>query len=116
MVQVVEQSQEERYKMYMKHSKQELASMLTARDAIDMPSSCREKNFKFRAKDLKTGEWVEGDLIYAKVRNFRTWPDSGVMKPMIVNMHIHGGMLWAGSRYFIDESTIELIKVETGAT
>lgn len=65
--------------------------------------------YKFKAKDLKTGKYVEGDLIYANVRNFK----SGLIckiKPMIVNMHIHGGILWAGSRYFIDESTIELIK------
>ena len=65
--------------------------------------------YKFKAKDLKTGEWVEGDLVYAKVANFRTGT-SMKKKPMIVTMHIHGGILWAGKRHFIDENTIELIK------
>lgn len=66
--------------------------------------------YKFKAKELETGEWVEGDLIYAKVENFRSQFDSGKVKPMIVSMHIHGGMLWAGYRHFVDESTIELIR------
>ena len=65
--------------------------------------------YKFKAKDLKTGEWVEGDLIYAQVANFKTGI-SIKKKPMIVTMHIHGGMLWAGERHFIDRNTIELIK------
>ena len=67
--------------------------------------------YKFRAKDIKTGEWVEGDLVYAKVANFKTGI-STKKKPMIVTMHIHGGILWAGNRHFVDESTIELIKEE----
>lgn len=66
--------------------------------------------YKFKAKDLKTGEWVEGDLAYAK-REF----EAPGYKPMIVSHHIHGGMLYAGDRHFIDESTIELIKVESKA-
>ena len=65
--------------------------------------------YKFRAKDLKTGEWVKGDLVYAKVANFKTGI-STKKKPMIVTMHIHGNILWAGKRHFIDEKTIELIK------
>ena len=65
--------------------------------------------YKFKAKDLKTGEQVEGDLVYAKVANFRTGT-SMKKKPMIVTMYIHGGMLWAGDRYFVDEDTIELIR------
>ena len=65
--------------------------------------------YKFRAKDIKTGEWVEGDLVYAKIANFKTGI-STKKKPMIVTMHIHGGILWAGKRHFIDENTIELIK------
>ena len=64
--------------------------------------------YKFKAKDIKTGEWVEGDLVYARVANFKTGI-SIKKKPMIVTMHIHGGILWVGKRYFIDESTIELI-------
>ena len=67
--------------------------------------------YRFKAKDIKTGEWVEGDLVYAKVANFKAGI-STKKKPMIVTMHIHGGMMWAGKRHFIDESTIELIKEE----
>ena len=60
--------------------------------------------YKFKAKDLKTGDEVQGNLIYAQ-RMFET---TGV-RPMIVNTYIHGGMLWIGDRHFVDESTIELI-------
>lgn len=68
--------------------------------------------YKFKAKDLKTGEWVEGDLVYATVRHFKPCRVRCTVKPMIVNMSIHGGMMWAGKRHYIDESTIELIKEE----
>ena len=61
--------------------------------------------YKFRAKDLKTGQWVEGDLAYG----IRMQETHGI-KPMIVIHHIHGGMVWVARRYFVDESTIELIK------
>ena len=60
--------------------------------------------YKFKAKDLKTGDEVQGNLIYAQ-RMFET---TGV-RPMIVNTYVHGGMVWIGDRHFVDESTIELI-------
>ena len=66
--------------------------------------------YQFRAKDLKTEEWVTGDLAYAESRS---WKSDGrrviTIKPMIVKYNIHGGMLYITSRYFIDESTLELI-------
>ena len=65
--------------------------------------------YKFKAKDTKTGELVEGDLVYAQVANFKTGI-SIKKKPMIVTMHIYGGMMWVGNRYFVDEDTIELIQ------
>lgn len=63
--------------------------------------------YKFKAKELKTGNEVQGDLIYAQ----RTFEFPGV-KPMIVKTRIHGGMVWIGSRHFVDENTIELIILE----
>ena len=60
--------------------------------------------FKFRAKELKTDRWVEGDLAYAT----RVHESSGI-KPMIVNHYIHGGIIYIGERHFVDEGTIELI-------
>ena len=59
--------------------------------------------YKFKAKELKTGNEVHGDLIYAQ----RAFESSGV-KPMIVKTYIHGGIVWIGSRHFVDENTIEL--------
>ena len=73
--------------------------------------------YKFKAKDIKTGEWVEGDLVYVNQLVFRK--DKGVeyrIKPMIVKMNSHGGMMYATSRYYIDESTVELIKEEYDTT
>ena len=61
-------------------------------------------SYKFKAKELKTGNEVQGDLIYAQ----RAFETPGV-KPMIVKTFIHGGMIWISSRHFVDESTIELI-------
>ena len=66
--------------------------------------------YKFKAKDLKTGEWVEGDLAYVKQLIFRKGKCVEYReKPMIVKMCCHGGMLYATTRHFIDEGTIELI-------
>lgn len=60
--------------------------------------------YKFKARDIKTGELVTGDLAYAE-----TWYEkTKKIKPMIVNHRIHGGMLYITSRHFIDEKTIEL--------
>ena len=63
--------------------------------------------YRFKAKDIKTGEYVEGDLVYAK----RVCESPGV-KPMIVKHYIHGGCAYIGERHFIDENTLELIKYE----
>ena len=65
--------------------------------------------YKFKAKNLKTGEWVEGDLAYVHqwLKNRTTR-----IKPMIVTHHASGGMVYLSSRYLIDENTIELIKEE----
>ena len=66
--------------------------------------------YKFKAKDLKTGEWVEGDLAYAKQVIFRKGKGVEYREtPMIVQLKCHGGRLYATTRYFVDESTIELI-------
>ena len=62
--------------------------------------------YRFKAKDLKTGNWVEGDLIYARECYHGKPPK---FKAMIVETGIHGGMVWISKRYNIDENTIELI-------
>lgn len=63
--------------------------------------------FKFKAKDIKTGLWVEGDLAYAQSRF-----GSDKVKTIIVKHYVHGGVIWIGERHFVDESTIELIQHE----
>ena len=63
--------------------------------------------YKFRAKSLKTGDWVTGDLVYVHTVNEKV-----KVKPMIVEMRCHGGMMWVYDNSLIDESTIELIKTE----
>lgn len=65
--------------------------------------------YKFRAKDIKTGELVEGDLVYARQVYYG---NPVVIKPMIVEFNIHGGIMWTRRRHFIDESTLELINKE----
>ena len=68
--------------------------------------------YQFRAKDLKTGEWVTGDLAYSDSMYFSKKEGRwiiGKIKPMIVKHNIHGGMLYITTRYFIDEDTLELI-------
>lgn len=67
--------------------------------------------YRFKAKDIKTGEYVIGDLAYVSQVIFKK--GSGVeyrKKPMIVKLYSHGGMIYATEIHFIDESTIELIK------
>jgi hypothetical protein len=65
--------------------------------------------YKFKAKDLNTGEWVEGDLCYARQV---CCGKPVIIRPMIVEFNIHGGIMWTRKRHFIDEDTIELIKEE----
>jgi hypothetical protein len=66
--------------------------------------------YQFKAQDLKTREWVTGDLAYAESRS---WKRDGriviTIKPMIVVHNIHGGMLYITSRHFIDENTLVLV-------
>ena len=64
--------------------------------------------YQFKAKELKTGNEVIGDLAYA----YAPFEKSHKTKPMIVTHRIHGGMVWLSQRFFVDESTIEPIKVE----
>lgn len=59
--------------------------------------------YKFKARDIKTNEWVTGDLAYAE-----TMYETKKIKPMIVEHRVHGGMLYITKRYFVDEKTIEL--------
>jgi hypothetical protein len=69
--------------------------------------------YRFKAKDLKTGEWVEGDLAHVTQLVFKK--GRGVEyreKPIIVELYCHGGLIYATERHFIDENTIELIKEE----
>lgn len=66
--------------------------------------------YKFKAKDLKTGEWVQGDLAYVEQRNFKKCTTK--IRPMILTHGSHGGMVWVYSRHYVEESTIELIKEE----
>ena len=42
MIQVVRQTWQERYDMYMKHTKEELASMLAEQAKYISPDSCKE--------------------------------------------------------------------------
>ena len=65
--------------------------------------------YHFKAKDIKTGEWVIGDLAYAETM----WEKTKKFRPMIVHHCIHGGMLYIAERHFIDEDTLELITYGT---
>ena len=67
--------------------------------------------YRFKAKDLITREWVEGDLVHVTQLVFKK--ERGVEyreRPMIVKLYSHRGMIYATERYFIDENTVELIK------
>lgn len=67
------------------------------------------EKYKFKAKDLKTGNYVEGDLVYARQVYYGK---PVVVKPMIVEFNIRGGIMWTRRRHFVDENTIELIREE----
>lgn len=67
--------------------------------------------YKFRAKDIKTGRVIEGDLAYVHQYYWRTRTTKVI--PMIVSHGASGGMLYVLSRHRIDESTIELVGEET---
>ena len=61
--------------------------------------------YKFKAQDIKTGQWVYGDLAYAEEKTKTGYKE----KPMIMKHSCHGGMIYITSRYFVDENTIELV-------
>lgn len=61
--------------------------------------------YQFKAKDIKTNEWVTGDLVYV-----HTVGEKKRIKPMILTVYGKGGMVWARDRHIVDENTIELIK------
>lgn len=65
------------------------------------------KKYKFKAKELKTGRWVYGDLVYAQRMH-----ESEGERPMIVHTCIHGGMIWVSFKAFVDESTITAYEQE----
>lgn len=65
--------------------------------------------YKFRAKDVKTDDWVEGDLIYATQVVHTKGERKYRIKPMIVTAGCHGGIVWIYNRYFVDEDSITLI-------
>ena len=64
-LQVVRQTWDERFKMYMKRSKKELASMLAERDKHDFPDSCAEcegeqkklEAYDYNATSIDGGEY-----------------------------------------------------------
>lgn len=64
-LQVVRQTWDERFKMYMKRSKKELASMLAERDKHDFPDSCAEceveqkklEAYDYSATSIDSGEY-----------------------------------------------------------
>lgn len=65
--------------------------------------------YKFRAKDLKFNNWVEGDLVYVTFDRNKRLPK---VRPMIVSASGSGGLVWLTERYFVDESTIEIVREE----
>lgn len=73
--------------------------------------------YRFKAKDIKTGELVEGDLayvnqyVYAKTKNsiYSKFKYCKVV-PYILTHNANGGMIYMINRHRVDESTIELIK------
>ncbi len=66
--------------------------------------------YKFKARDLKTGEYVEGDLNYVEQMNYKK--HTSIIKPMILTHRSNGGIIYVCSRYYVDENTIELITIE----
>ena len=65
--------------------------------------------YKFRAKDLKFNNWVEGDLVYVAFDSNKRLPK---VRPMIVSARGIGGMIWLAERHFVDENTIEIVREE----
>lgn len=61
------------------------------------------KLIQFKAKDLKTNEWVYGDLAYVSMLN------SDTKKVYIVSHKAVGGMLYITKRHRIDTNTLEIL-------
>ena len=66
------------------------------------------KQIVFKAKSIKTGEWVEGDLAYVYRRDKMGRIVS--VKPWIVSHHGNGGMIYIGIRHLVDPSTIKVFE------
>lgn len=66
----------------------------------------KTRNIKFQARDIDTGEMVTGDLVYTI---FHKFGKAYEIKPMLVTMLGHGGLMWAKEKHVIDESTLELL-------
>lgn len=65
-VQIVRQTWDERFKMYMKRPKKELATMLAERDKHDFPDQCAEcegqktkqyETYNYSATSIDSGEY-----------------------------------------------------------
>ena len=65
--------------------------------------------YKFRAKDLRFNNWVEGDLVYVTFDRNKRLPK---VRPMIVQAYGIGGMIWLGEKHLVDEDTIEIVREE----
>jgi len=59
----------------------------------------------FRGKDIKTGEWVYGDLANV-ILNLKSGQK---VKTYIVKHKATGGMLYVTERHIVDEHTIETV-------
>ena len=63
--------------------------------------------YKFKALTLNTGHEVVGDLVYTQTVNEKV-----KVKPMIIEVRSHGGMVWIASHHIVDEYTIEPVLVD----
>lgn len=64
------------------------------------------RDIKFRAKALKTDDWVEGDLAIVNCSIRSRIHKRYCKKYYIVTHHAYGGMLYIGARTQIDPETI----------
>ena len=63
----------------------------------------KTKQIKFRAKSIRTGEYVYGDLAHIKCRVMKPTPE----KIYIVSHGAHGGMIYLLTRERVDPDTVE---------
>lgn len=64
---------------------------------------------QFKAKDLKTGEEVIGNLVYVERIIHKKAGIQYDIVPYILKMKAQGGMFWVTKRYQIDENTLTII-------